>query len=221
MLRARGVQEQPYGLDRGGAENDDFGGDALLLLRQPVDVDGARRLAGPIVDGDLLHDSVGSSREASRLTGGEDPEWHAMRIGRRVPPRHDLPFGPPLFDDVLHVPLDRREKAGADVLPVGKLREAVRVPVEADELLDAVVPRLEIAVRDRPRVARIAADEVVLRHSKEHAAVGMEASAELAAADPEEELSRRRRVRVLAIVHEQRADDVTEECASRLDMLAA
>src|SRR6185436_20401212 len=99
------------------------------------------------------------------------------------------PPGPARLDLLLEVLLHRVQQARPAVLAVRQVAEAVGVAVDADELLDLLVPGSEIRVRDRPVLpgsVELGSLEVVVGHPLQHTPIGMQATSELAAADPQE-----------------------------------
>jgi hypothetical protein len=143
---ARGVEHEPGRLDGRGAQHHDVREDPVLSLGQAVDEHGAVRQPGPLIDRDPRHDRVGAGGQPAGLAGGSDPDRNPAEVRRRVPPGDDLPLGPALGYRVPEFLFDVGEHGRPDVLAVRRMGEAVLVAVDADELLYAVVPRLEVCI---------------------------------------------------------------------------
>ena len=123
----------------------------------------------------------------------------------RHPIRHHAPAEPPA-DDLARLHAAARERHRRQVVPVGKLRQLLARAAHADEVLHAVVVRLEVAVADGPvfavavaarRLELVVAEPVALARPAERP------PADLTSADPHERLAGRERVRVLVVVHEE------------------
>ena len=130
----------------------------------------------------------------------------AVTLQRQPARRDQPPVGPGGRHAVAQAALRPRQRPRAHVAPVRELRQALPCAVDAQEALDPVVVRGQIAVADRPaRPVAVALGglQLVVRQAQRHPAPEERASAELPAADPDERPVRRRGVALLLVLHEQ------------------
>src|SRR5690606_31735217 len=177
-----------------------------------------------LVDGDAAGDRVAAQRETSGLLCGEDRQRHTLRIVLHDAARRRRTVGPlgrQLAEDAL---LDLRDRQWPVEAAVRDARDVRRAAVDAQELLDARVPRGEVVVRDGPGLTEavtLRGLEVVGRDAQRVASPQVQLPAELPRAVPVERLALRRDVRVLAVAHEEVSRERAVRHAARLDALTA
>src|SRR6266550_5393396 len=242
------VEQDLGGADGGRAQKDEPARVLARLLRVRIDHADTRRPVRALVVGHAVDDRVGHHRQFPRgprrgqrraqarevapvaataraLVAGLAWAAAVVRLRqvcdaghRQVAPRKRA------LDPLAHVALGAGHLPGREKLAVRQVREPEPLPAHADEALDVAVPRLQLAIPDRPVDAVAVAQvglEIEVAPAPAESAPDEAAPAELVAADPAERLVVRRGVGVLPIVHEEVPRRLAERVVLALDRVVA
>ena len=242
--RRRGVEEDPSGAERRGADEHQAG--VVFAGRLGLRVHDAH--AGHAVRGGVVqhgvHDAVGDDGEPSgglcrrqrgRLAREVRPGraaalaraavvtgqtiTDALRQDGHAPDGH-VPVREHLLDARLHELLASVHLHGGLELAVGQVRQSELFAAHADEALDVAIPRCDVGVADRPvdpvPIAQVCL-EVEVAPAVHLAAPDERLAAHLVALNPGERFLLD--VRVLAIRHEEMLVRFTELAGARLDRI--